>query len=278
MQKLFEDNLDELMGLRLVKSEYTIKNRRIDTLAFDEQAKCFIIIEYKRDKNKSVVDQGFSYLSLMLENKAEFLVTYNEHFNTNMRMAEVDWSQTRVAFVSPSFTQNQIQATNFKDLGIELWEVQRFDNGTVAVTHIKQNSSATSVKPVTQKNQSLDKVVSEIKTYSESDHTQNMPDAMVELYETFRDAILNLADGIEVSPQKNYVALKKGSNIVCMEIQKRKLKFYVGAKAGTLDDPKGIARDVSNVGHWGTGDYLIEVRDDGQLEYILSLIKQLVNE
>src|SRR5690554_2919622 len=123
MQKLFEDNLDELMGLRLVKSEYTIKNRRIDTLAFDEQAKCFIIIEYKRDKNKSVVDQGFSYLSLMLENKAEFLVTYNEHFNTNMRMAEVDWSQTRVAFVSPSFTQNQIQATNFKDLGIELWEV-----------------------------------------------------------------------------------------------------------------------------------------------------------
>lgn len=283
MQKLFEDNLDELMGLRLVKSEYTIKNRRLDTLAFDEQSKSFVIIEYKRDKNRSVVDQGFSYLSLMLENKAEFLVTYNEHFNTNMRMAEIDWSQTRVAFVSTSFTQNQIQATNFRDLGIELWEVQRFENGMVAISQIQQSSSATSVKPVTKKDQAFEKVVGEIKTYTEAGYLEGMPDAIVELYEKFRDSILNLADDIEVVPQKNYISIKKSgrkinANIVCIEVQKRKLKLYVGAKIGTLDDPKLLARDVSNIGHWGTGDYLLEASDDRHLEYILSLIKQVTND
>jgi RecB family endonuclease NucS len=62
LKKLFEANLDKLLGLMLVKSEFTIKNGRIDTLAFDPQSKAFIIIEYKRDKNYSVVDQGFMYL------------------------------------------------------------------------------------------------------------------------------------------------------------------------------------------------------------------------
>lgn len=76
IQKLFEANLYEIMGLELVKSEFTIKNKRIDTLAYDAQASAFIIIEYKRDKNISVVDQGFTYLSMMLENKADFIVEY----------------------------------------------------------------------------------------------------------------------------------------------------------------------------------------------------------
>ena len=120
IQKIIEDNLSEVMGLTLVRSEFTIKNRRIDTLAYDEQAKAFIIIEYKRDKNVSVVDQGFTYLGLMLENKADFVLEHQGQLNSVLKIAHVDWSQTRVAFVSPSFTDNQVQATNFKDIAIEL--------------------------------------------------------------------------------------------------------------------------------------------------------------
>jgi len=72
------------MGLELVKSKFTRKNKRVDTLAYDPQACAFIIIEYKRDKNISVVDQGFTYLSLMLENLADFIVEYNESLKKNM--------------------------------------------------------------------------------------------------------------------------------------------------------------------------------------------------
>lgn len=125
------------MGLVLVKSEFTIKNKRIDTLAYDPQACAFIIIEYKRDKNISVVDQGFTYLSLMLENKADFIVEYNESLRYNMKREDVDWSQTRVAFVSTNFTENQVQATNFKDIAIELWEVKQFENDTIIINPIK---------------------------------------------------------------------------------------------------------------------------------------------
>ena len=275
IQRLFEENLQTLMGLTLVRSEYTIKNKRIDTLAFDTQASSFIIIEYKRDKNISVVDQGFTYLSLMLENKADFVVAYNEQLNMSMKMAEVDWSQTRVAFVSPSFTDNQVQATNFKDIGIELWEVQQFDDGNVSVHQIKQSTSAASIKPITQQSTALQKVTNEIKVYSEADHAANVGEEIYELYEKFRDAILNLTDGIEVSPQKYWVALKKNGNVACIELQKKKLKIYIAAKIGMLDDPKGIAKDVSKIGHYGTGDYEVQVTDDKDLEYIMSLVKQV---
>ncbi len=85
IQNLFENNLSALTGFELVRSEFSIKNKRIDTLAYDPKAKAFIIIEYKRDKNTSVVDQGFTYLSLMLENKSDFIVEYNERLNKSLK-------------------------------------------------------------------------------------------------------------------------------------------------------------------------------------------------
>lgn len=62
IQSVFEKNIQEVMSLKLVKSEFVIKNKRIDSLAYDKQTNAFIIIEYKRDKNYSVVDQGYSFI------------------------------------------------------------------------------------------------------------------------------------------------------------------------------------------------------------------------
>jgi predicted transport protein len=276
IQRVFEENLDTIMQLTLVKSEFTIKNKRIDTLAYDMQSNAFIIIEYKRDRNLSVVDQGFTYLSLMLENKADFIVEYNESLKKNLKRDDIDWSQTRVAFVSTAFTDNQILATNFKDIAIELWEVKQFENNIISVTPIKKTRAAESIKPLTQQNQSLRKVSDEIKVYTEDEHIAKASEEIAELYVKFRDAILNLADGIEVKPLKQYIAFKKDNNIACMTIQKKQIRMWIGAKFGTLDDAKDIAKDVRNTGHWGTGDYEVAVETDKDLEYIMSLIKQVI--
>jgi hypothetical protein len=69
----------------------------------------------------------------MLQNRAEFILTYNETLNETLHSKDVDWTQSRVAFVSPSFTENQISASDFKDLGIELWEVKQFENNILSV-------------------------------------------------------------------------------------------------------------------------------------------------
>lgn len=276
IQSIFESNLQNIMGLLFVKSEFTIKNKRIDTLAYDKQSNAFIIIEYKRDKNYSVVDQGLTYLNLMLQNKAEFILTYNETLKDILHSKDVDWSQSRVAFVSPSFTDNQISASDFKDFGIELWEIKQFENNTISINTIKKSSGAPSIKPLLENSDNLKEVKENIKVYTEEDHYNNGSDYTIELYEKFKSSILNLTDGIEILPQKYYIAFKKGSNISDIEIQKKSLKIFINAKIGTLDDPKGLIKDVSNIGHRGNGDYQIQIENDKDLEYIMSLIKQVL--
>ena len=277
IQKVFEENLSAIMGLVLVKSEFTIKNKRIDTLAYDPQACAFIIIEYKRDKNISVVDQGFTYLSLMLENKADFIVEYNESLRQNMKREDVDWSQTRVAFVSTNFTENQVQATNFKDIAIELWEVRQFENDTIIINPIKKSNAAESIKPLTQNKEALKKVTEEIKVYTEEEHIQKTTELIAELYQKFRQGVIQLADDIEIKPKKMEIGFRKDSKVftdIC--ILKNSLKIWINLKKGKLDDPKKLAEDVSEKGHWGNGDYQIQVETDKDLEYIMSLIKQAI--
>lgn len=276
IQRLFEHNLQTIMNLELVKSECVIKDRRIDTLAFDPQSKSFVIIEYKRDRNTSVFDQGITYLNLMLQHKADFIVEYNECKKNQIKRTDVDWSQTRVAFVSPNFTENQIMATDFRDFSIELWEVKQYENGIIAITQIKKSKTAESIKQIATENTALKTVAEEIKTYTEETLLQGKSDDIVALYEQYKSAILNLVGDIEISPKKLYVAFKKdGRNIVDIEIRKSSLKLYLNTKKGTLDDPKKLARDISDIGHWGNGDYVINITDDSNLEYIMSLIKTL---
>lgn len=276
IQKIFEANLTVIMALQLVKSEFFIKHKRIDTLAFDPEAKAFIIIEYKRKKNNSVMDQGVSYLNLMLEYKADFIVEYNESLKQNLKRKDVDWSQTRVAFVATSFTDNQKQATNFKDLGIELWEVKQYENNTLIIDSIKKSAAAPSIKQLAPQNKTLQKVVKEIKVYTEEDHLQRGSDTSVELYEKFKNAILALNPEIEVIPKKEYIAFKRERNIADITILKKGIKLWINLKKGVLDDPKKISEDVSNKGHLGNGDYQIRVESDTHLEYIMSLVKQAI--
>ncbi|NDV57188.1 DUF5655 domain-containing protein [Bacteroides sp. 519] len=278
IQKVVESNLSQISGYRFVKSEFVIKNSRIDTLAFDEENHSFVIIEYKRGRNYSVVDQGVSYLNLMLEYKADFIIEYNESQKQNLKRTDVDWSQSKVIFIAPSFTDFQRQSSNFKDLPIELWEIKRFDNDIIVINPIKKSQSAPSIKQVQSKEESnIGKVVEEIKVYTEEDHLAGKSEEIIELYDTYKNAILNLTSDIEMYPKKLYIAFKKDKNLADIHIQQKGLKIWINMHKGDLDDPKKIANDVSRKGHWGNGDYEITVNDTKNLEYIMSLIKQVIN-
>lgn len=280
IQTLFEEHLYFFTGLEFIKSEFKIKNSRIDTLAFDPESQAFVIIEYKRERNYSVIDQGVSYLNLMLDYKADFIVEYNESQSKHLKRQDVDWSQSRIIFVSPSFTDFQKQSTNFKDLGIELWEIKRYQGGILLVNPLQKSKSAPSVKQVQNTvKQDIQKIAKEITNYDEDDHLANKSDDVKELYEAFKAGILNLAPELEINPKKLYIGFRKHKrNIVYIEIQKNGLRFTLNTKIGQLDDSKGISQDISNIGHWGVGDYRIDVSDTENLEYILSLIKQILKK
>ncbi|MDI6689694.1 MAG: hypothetical protein QME54_04665 [Actinomycetota bacterium] len=100
LQKLTEENLETLFGLEFVQTEFQLNDRFIDTLAFNPETKSFVIIEYKKDKSFSVVDQGYAYLSLMLSNKGECILEYNEQKDKTLHRKDVDWTQSKVIFIS----------------------------------------------------------------------------------------------------------------------------------------------------------------------------------
>lgn len=274
IQKLTEDNLQLLFNLQLVRAQFELNDLKIDTLAYDIESKSFVIIEYKKDKNFSVIDQGFAYLALMLNNKADFVLEYNERFNGSLKKENVDWSQSKIIFISPSFTNYQQKAIHFKDLPIELWEIKKFENRIILYNQLKSSEKSESINTISQKSEVVKKVSREVKVYTEDDHTLDASENLKVIYQKLKENVLNLGDDIEIVPRKDYLAFKRKSNFVDVEFQKSKIKVFINLRKGQLDDPKKIARDVSNIGHWGNGDYEIPLSNSEQINYLMTLIKQ----
>ncbi len=274
IQNLVESNLQSLFKLELVKSEFTIDKYRLDTLCFDKESKSFVIIEYKKDKNYSVIDQGFSYLSTVLENKGELILEYQEKFNIRVRKDGIDWSQIRIIFISPSFSQYQKDSINFKDLPIELYEIKQYENDIVTLNRIQSKSSSTSINELSDGGV-IGKVKREVKVYTEDHITDYGSDFTRELYSRYKDKILELGDDINIKFNKLYIGFKKDKkNFTDITVSKDFIKIWLNQKKGKIDDSKNLCRDVSSIGHWGNGDYEIRVIDDKDFEYILSLIRQ----
>ena len=274
IQRTTESSLKEVFGFEFVKSELELGSLRIDTLAFDNENKSFIIIEYKIDQSFSVIDQGYAYLALLLNNKAEFILEYNERKGQSLKRDDVDWSQSKVIFVSPQFTKYQKQAINFRDLPIELWEVSKFENGTLLFNQLKSPEASESITKVSQRSDIVQKVSREIKVYTEDDHLNGLPNETIELYVTLKERVLALGDNIEVRPRKLYIGFVAGTNFVDIRPQRMRLKLWINLSKGELDDPKGVARDVSEVGHWGNGDYQVIIESSEKLDYLMTLIRQ----
>ena len=271
LQTYFEENLQRILGYKFIETEFSVGNFRIDTLAFDEETNSFRIIEYKNVKNHSLVDQGYTYLKLLLERKADFVLKYNEKTNLNLKLADVDWSQSRIIFVSPIYTGYQLNATDFKNIPVDLVKVTRYEENIIDVEFIKKTSN---VKVEDIEDEPEQKAVNrEIKVYTEEDHLSKVTEEIKKLYEILKNRILEL-DDIDIDVKKVYVAFKGRKNIVDVEFTHNKLRLDINMKKGTLDDPLKIARDITGVGHWGNGDYRVEISKEEDIDLVMPLIKQ----
>ena len=213
IQQLVENNTDELFGLEFVNSEFKIGEFRIDTLCFDEENNSFVIIEYKKGSSYSVIDQGYSYLSVMLNNKSDFILEYNESKNKSIKRNDVDWTQSKIIFVSPSFNSYQKNSVNFKDVPFELWEIKRFSNDIISLNQHISKSTESINKVSSGKNTVIEKVNKEVKVFDEDDFLNYIGKELIEPYNKLRDRLLQLND-IEIKCKSKYVSIWKGKKVV----------------------------------------------------------------
>ena len=283
IQKLIENNVQELFDLEFVKSELTIQNFRLDTLCFNKMSNSFVIIEYKKGSNYSVIDQGYTYLSTLLNNKSDFILEYNETLGGSLKRDEIDWSQSRVIFISPKFSEYQKTSINFKNLPFELWEVTRFKNNLLGLTKIDTNSDVDITSTVEKDNlKSIVKTVSkEIVTYDENYHinkNKTRPQEIVDLYYEFKDRVLSIGDNIELNIGKTWMGFKQNRIFCDVVIFNEGVVVYINMKKGELNDYLNKCQDMSDKGHWGNGDYKIVIRTVEDIDYVMSLVKQSFNK
>lgn len=125
------------------------------------------------------------------------------------------------------------------------------------------------------KSKVAEKINIEIKVYSEENHLINVSKNIIFLYNHLKNNILSLSNQIQLEPRKKYIAfIHDDKEFIDIVIWKTSIDIFLNLKNGNLNDPKEIAKDVSNVGHWGNGDYSIKISNSSNFDYILLLIRQ----
>jgi hypothetical protein len=279
IQRVVEKNTEELFGLQFVKSEFAVQGYRIDSLCFDQEAKSFVIIEYKNTQSYSVIDQGFTYLSTMLNNKSDFVLEYNESTRFNLKKDEVDWSQSRVIFVSPAFSQYQKDAVNFKDIPFELWEVKKFGANLIGfnrlITGSKESMGSFGI--------SKDSVLSEVQVTDENTILKKVPDTIQKIYLELKERMSSW-EGVSFNAKQHYISVLKGSKVkIYLNLQKSQLKIDMIRRVDfngdvqsvpirfTLDDPKQVfALTVSEYKEV----YTCSITNTNGLDYLTMVMKQ----
>ncbi len=272
IQNFTEANLQEILNLEFVSTEFNLENFWLDSLAFDPVAKSFVIIEYKKVENFSLMDQGQTYLNLLFGHKAEVILEYNEKLNKNLKRADIDWDQTRVIFIGPKFNTYQKRALN-PSLPFELWEVAVYEEGIIEYDPVTPLSSEK--MPQKTKTALIGKAASEIKIITFEDHLQRASDKTKDLLMELRQRIFELDNRIQEKPVNNYLGYKLNwYNFVSVHVFKDKLKVYV-RKDNFISDKRKQMTKIPESYKWGkTPLWWIDVLSDKTIDYLMPIIKE----
>ena len=291
IQNLVEKNTETFFQLEFIYSELTVGNYRIDSLCYDNENNSFVIIEYKKGNSYSVIDQGYTYLQLLLNNKSDFLLTLSQYFNKVLRLEDIDWSQSKIIFVSPSFNSYQKDSVNFKNLPFELWEIKRFSNDTIVFNKHKSSSNESIESLTNSKNKNVISSVSkEVKVFDDNKWISKTDEQLVQKWKDLKESLIELND-VELVSKNDYISLMFGNKTICFfNFQKNKIRMdfnrgniktdgTISKNFFTLDDPKKIS--IEGSWEWKDGTkgnvYKISLNKNFDVDYVKFLIKQKYN-
>jgi predicted transport protein len=262
LQLLFEANLETLLGIRYLTTEHStgpVHGGRIDTLGLDED-NCPVIIEFKRAVNENVVSQGLFYLDWLLDHRRDFQWLVMETLGADAAR-NVDWSAPRLICIAGDFTRYDQHAVKQIARNIELIRYRRFSGGLLMLELVHAPKQARLSAPVapTQLTQptALEEAQDDPYLSSRIEYRLERADPQLrDLFEAVRQYLIGLGDDVQVKELKNYVAFKRLKNFTCAEIypQARVVTLYLRLDPATVELEDGFSRDVSRIGHFGTGN------------------------
>ena len=275
LHTLVEENLKTVFGCRFVASEFPTGAQhagRIDTLALSEDNNP-VIIEYKKVESSDLINQSLFYLSWIQDHPGDFVIAAQKALGAKV---VVDSSDVRVICLAPNYKKYDLHAVQVMGANLELWTYRLFKNGSLYLEEVFQKSVTTPGSPSGKPLTVGQKAARSRKTgsYTIEQHFEGKLARMQNLARSVQEFLLGLDPSMEEAPKKYYVAYKISQNIACMEIQKQRVLLYVKLDPKTVEAPKKIARDVTNIGHYGTGALELSVRTPQDLELVKPLLEQ----
>ena len=273
LQTLIEKHLDVFLGIRFLATEYSTGKThggRIDTLGIDENG-CPCIIEYKRSSNENVINQGLFYLDWLLDHKGEFELLVLKKYGQEVADS-IEWSSPRLLCIAGDFTKYDAHAVQQINRNIELLRYLRFGEELLLLELVNavQATGGDSEEPTVVGGKTKPK--QKDKTVSEQVAQASQP--LVDLYEALKATCIGFGDDVQMKTLKLYVAFKRLKNFVSVEVRASAnlLVVYVKVDPHTVELKEGFTRDVRNIGHWGTGDLEITLRNRDDLEKAMPLL------
>ena len=269
LQRLFESNLEKLLGVRFIASEFFTGDRqkgRIDTLGLDQNGSP-TIIEYKKSSKENVINQGLFYMDWLVDHKGDFAMATQEVLGSQI---DIDWSQPRLILIAEGFSEYDKYAVNRIGANIELWTYHRYGEEFLYLDPIFTSKPQKPTQPVDIDDEQ------EPVVYTLDDHLKGKSDQIRNLFATLQERIFSLDEGNEIieKPNKMYIGFKHGKNFCEIKVQTNGLKMWLDIPYEELDDPQHLGRDVTNVGHHGTGDVEVKLNSLAEIDQVMHLIEQ----
>ncbi len=274
LQTVFENNLDALIGVRFLASEFsTNEGGRMDTLGIDENNSP-VVIEYKRSSNENVINQGLYYLDWLMGHRKDFEWLVLEKLGAEVAKA-VDWSGPRLICIAGDFGKYDEHAVKQMNRNIALIRYRRFEGDLLLLEQLTSASAKQPNAPVAPAAGSGAKP--NYKTISE--HLAEAPQELLDLYHLISDFMLALGDDVDAKTTAYYIAFRRIKNFASVELrnQARKLLVYVKVDPASIQLEEGFTRNVKSIGHFGTGDLEITITNLADFEKAKPLLEASYN-
>ena len=279
-----ESNMEVLLGVRFLATEYgTGKTHkgRIDSLGLDENG-CPVIVEYKRHSNENVINQGLFYLDWLLDHQAEFKLLVMEQIGRDVAES-IEWGGTRLICIASDFNKYDEHAVQQINRNIELMRYRYFGSELLLLELVNAQTASGSLIPSTSATQAKRpaKAASRKAGKSSGDKSQQerlelASPELLKLYDTVCSYIEQLGDEVQRKELKLYTAFKRIRNfasVLVMPGKDTRLVMYLKLP-GSLGEENSFSRDMSSIGHWGTGDLEVNIRNAEDWERARQLVDQ----
>jgi len=94
------------------------------------------------------------------------------------------------------------------------------------------------------------------------------------LFDSLEGFITSLGDDVIRKDLKLYVAFKRLRNFACVGFKKEAFFLWLQLDPDTVPVEEGFSRDVREIGHWGTGDYEVVLRNHADLDKVKPLLQK----